>query len=227
MKLCIIGDSWASNAERSCSYLELNHILDRYSCKYINVSAAGASNFGQLQILKYQILENYKNDFDYIVWVHTEPARDFTEFISLDYGPIKDDHFSDISLTKFYQDIEYINRQNYNFAQQLFLKFNIPFFIIGGAGPLPDYVNEYSCFSKKIKSWNQEICEFKKMPENCYTHHLIKMIDYGRYTPTEVYEELAAVDKLEKFMRRRLDLYPDGAHPNKVFYQNLVERILN
>ena len=83
MKFCIIGDSWAGNKTTtvqtvlSNEFARTNHTVD-------NLAASGASNQGQLRYLEFQYLE--RNNADYIIWFYTEPVRNFTEFVTLDYG---------------------------------------------------------------------------------------------------------------------------------------------
>ena len=93
MKLCVIGDSWAGIDP----YKELIiNLLSQAGHSVINLAHGGASNHGQLQNLQYELLE--KDKVDYIIWFHTEPVRDYTEFISMTYSfdNIPSPYFSDI-----------------------------------------------------------------------------------------------------------------------------------
>ena len=227
MNFCIIGDSWGGNFP---SNLNIFHkILEPMGHTVTNISAGGASNRGQLQQLEYQVLNN-NSDFDCIIWIYTETVRTFTEFISLDYGSVDDIDvaktvFSDLTYCDFYQDLNYIANQDFKYAQRLFEKFSIPFVVIGSAGVVDQDVNKYNFSLWTLYSWNQEISGLKNIPINCYTHHVIKMADYGNYDKKTVLSELEKIELLEKAMKDTTK-YPDTRHPSIDFYPDLVERIL-
>jgi hypothetical protein len=226
MKFCVIGDSWSTE-----QFSDIEQIFTVKNHSVVNISRNGASNFGQLRTLRYQVLDQGSTDFDYIVWFHTEPARDFTEFVSLDFADDKSDsvagstQFPGLTRRDFYKDLEHIESQNYAYAQQLYNQYRIPFIVIGGAGPL-HYPANFDFVSWSLTSWNQEVSGIDFMPVNCYHTHVTLMLSAGNYNRQEVLEEIDRLDQLESVMRSRRDLYPDETHIAKELYPALVNRIL-
>lgn len=225
MHLCVIGDSWAGNV--SCNLGIFDRLFGDLGHGITNISSGGASNFGQLKKLEYEHLRKGAR-FDCVLWIHTECARDFTEFVSLQYGNdehVRKSQFPAVGLHDLYADFGHIQLQNFRYAQDLFDNFSAPFIIIGGAGPVHVPLDSFTFVPWHLPSWNQEICKLDIMPWNCYTHHVVKTVEFGRYDKKQVMHELDGVDFLEKLMRKRKDLYPDGAHPSLNFYPDLVRRV--
>lgn len=225
MKLCVIGDSWADIDEYRTL---IENLLGQAGHSVINLSKGGGSNHGQLQNLQYGLLE--KNKVDYIIWFHTEPARDYSEFISMIYSfdHIPSPYFSNIGKKNLIEDLHFLNTQNYQYAQDLYEQYHTPFLVIGSAAPLSPSIENFSFFQYKIDSWNKQISGFEDMPLNCYTHHLVRMLTHNKeYKSEQAFEELQKTDKLEIFMRSDKQKYPDTAHPNLCFYPDLLNNILN
>jgi len=226
MNFCVIGDSWGGNIPYNLGIFQ--KILEPLGHTVTNISTGGASNRGQLQQLEYQVLENNSN-FDCIIWIYTEPVRNFTEFVSLDYGDdinAANTMFPDLTYCNFYQDLNYIANQDFRYAQQLFEKFNIPFVVIGAAGIVDQDIDKYNFSLWTLHSWNQEISGIKNIPVNCYMHHVVKMIDYGNYDKTTVLSEIEKIELLEKLMKDDNITYPDNFHPSIDFYPDLIKKIL-
>lgn len=226
MKICIIGDSWGGSINNYIGVFE--NLFAKHKHSVLNISAGGASNRGQLQMLEYQVL-NKNSDFDLIIWIYTEPVRNYTEFVTLEYG---DDEsavttvYSELTYHDLRQDLEILAQKDFEHAQRLFNVHHIPFFVIGGAGRVTDSIDNYSFASWVKKSWNQEISCWKKIPTNCYTHHLVRMVRHGNYDKKQSLEELDFTDRLEKFMYSNKKQYPDGRHPNIEYYPGLVDQII-
>ena len=242
MNLCIIGDSWAfrrvvdqGDNESMNEYCKkqsiLTQLLEDQGHKVVNIAVGGASNFGQLRTLKYNVLEKNLIDFDYIIWFFTEPVRDFTEFISLDYNNLGDKfdgkiQFPNLSFTNFYADIEYLKFQNFEYAQELYNCFKIPFMLIGGSGPVVNIPDKFNFVHWKLASWNQELCRLDIMPQNCYLHHVVKMLDYGNYKRDEALKEIENIEKLNNIMGNNKELYSDKFHPSINLYKDIIKQIL-
>jgi hypothetical protein len=227
MKFCIIGDSWAGNKTKnvqtilSKEFVMANHTVD-------NLADGGASNRGQLRYLEFQYLEH--NSADYIIWFYTEPVRNFTEFITLDYGNDIEaalQFYPNLTYQQFNKDFSYVATQDFALAQQLYDHYKIPFVVIGGAGVVDPLISEYTFSKWTLHSWNQEIVQFDRMPINCYTHHLVLMLDkFSEYNKEEALHEMTLLEKLETEMLTNRQKYPDGRHPSMDYYPFLVERIL-
>ena len=231
MKFCIIGDSWGTNHPKQFNYGCLSNELIARGHDVLNISAGGGSNFGQLQNLVCQVLEKNNVDFDYIIWMLGEPSRDFTEFISLDFGNDElagKSQFPEMTFNDLYKDLKYIEYRNYLFAQEIYDKFKIPFIIIGCSGSITNFSENFNFAKWRLKSWNQEICGLTEMPVNCYRTHIKLMIEYGKYDEIVATEELTRQSILYELMRTTGNKnYPDGFHPSTELYIELVGRILN
>ena len=241
MNLCIMGDSWGARRvtekdppEHATGYdpqkLIVDQLCEQCGHTVLNISKNGASNFGQLKTLRYNILEKNLINFDYIIWFHTEPVRDFTEFVSLDYNSPGDKfdgniQFPNLSFKNFYTDIEYLKFQNFKYAQSLYKRFKIPFILIGGAGPIGHMHAKFNFVHWKLNSWNQELCGFTTMPKNCYLHHVVKMLNYGDYNREEALKEMTNLEKLDILMHNNQTIYGDKAHPSVNLYPNIINRI--
>jgi len=239
-----MGDSWAFRrvgdrlpGESVDEYRKKQSIITQL-LKYkghsvVNIAEDGASNFGQLKKLRYNVLEKKLVDFDYIIWFHTEPARDFTEFITHEYSHDKGidnldgkNQFLNLSFKHFFNDISYLKIQNFKYAQDLYERFRIPFIVIGGAGPIGNIPDKFNFVHWKLNSWNQELCGLEVMPTNCYIHHVLRMIDYGNYDRVESLEEIKNIEKLTTIMHSNTELYSDKAHPSINLYKNIIDQIL-
>ena len=243
MNLCIMGDSWGSRHvvdrlpdESMDEYRKkqsiITQLLEYKGHSVVNIAEGGASNFGQLKKLRYNVLEKKLVDFDYIIWFHTEPARDFTEFITLEYsceGNTKLDRknqFPNLSFKHFFNDINYLKIQNFKYAQDLYDRLKIPFILIGGAGLIGNIPDKFNFVHWKLNSWNQELCGLEVMPTNCYTHHVLRMIEYGNYDRVESLEEIKNIEKLTTIMHNNMELYSDKHHPSINLYKDIIDQIL-
>ena len=234
MKFCVIGDSWGLTSPTIPGYQGLDLILQKRGHEVVNVSQSGASNFGQLLVLDFQVLQQGQTDFDYIIWLHTEPVRDFTEFISLHYGVESDDNlgrqqFPELTFRHFYKDLEYLNDRNYAYAQQLYETYHIPFLVIGGAGKLNESIKNFGFVHWSQISWFQQILNLNdslSIPKNCYHHHVLRMCDGRYYNRAEFLEEIELLDQLEKAMLEDPTKFPDGGHVAEHLYVPMLDQLL-
>jgi hypothetical protein len=230
MKFCIIGDSWTGwtpdpeDNRDSDMYLQ---VMEQYLNTHghivtTNISQCGASNFGQLRMLEYNV--NF-NDFDYIIWLYTEPSRNLTEFIGTNDLKIQ---YPELSFKNFYKDLEYVQHRDFLYAQRLFKKHKKPFIVIGGAGQINTGDIEYPFISWLLPSWNKEISKLEPMPVNCYVHHTAILIESTQfdYNKQEILTELDNLKNLTTLMKNNQDLYHDEHHPSPHLYESLLERML-
>ena len=231
MNFCIIGDSFGNYPvgyyPPEGNRPAVNVCLEQKSHWVVkNLSAMGASNIGQLRMLKHYIEETTET-IDYIIWFHTEPARSFNEFISLVNSPDKEydrafgkERYPDIKLTSVQDDIDYIRRRDYDFAQEIYEQTNIPFIVVGAAGRLGD-MSKYSFPIFSVENWTNLITD------NCYVTHVAAMNEYkdSRYDKGEF---LDVIEKLEKQERSRINNpdWPDRYHLSAKHYCPLVNDIL-
>lgn len=234
MKFCVIGDSWGMNVPGQAGHGCIDQILQQKGHQVVNISQGGASNFGQLLMLNFQILQQGNTDFDYIIWLHSEPARDFTEFVSTHYRNNNNDEvgqqqFPQLSFENFVSDLEYINNQNYIYAQELYKQYHIPFLVVGGAGKLNETIGRFDCVHWSLPSWFQQILNLdntSSIPKNCYHHHVTLMCDGGMYDRIEFLQEIALLDNLEKIMKHNKTKFPDSAHAAEYLYTPMLELVL-
>ena len=230
MKFCIIGDSWTGwtrnpeDPRYSTMYLPA---MEQYLNKHghivtTNISQGGASNFGQLRMLEYNV--NF-NDFDYIIWLYTEPSRNLTEFVGTNDLKVQ---YPELSFKNFYKDLEYVQRRDFLYAQRLFKKHKKPFAVIGGAGQINTDDIAYPFISWLLPSWNKEISKLEPMPVNCYVHHTAILMESTQfdYDKQEILNELDNLKNLARLMKNNQDLYHDEYHPSPHLYESLLERML-
>jgi hypothetical protein len=224
MKFCIIGDSWAGwgGEERKYQFIIENYLQNLGHSITANTSAAGASNFGQLRMLEYNV--NF-DDFDYIIWLYTEPARSLTEFLNTE-DFIK--QYPDLSYKNFYKDLNYVQHRDFAYAQRLYTRYRKPFAVIGGAGQVNKNDIEYPFINFLLPSWNKEISKILHMPINCYIHHTATLMESTQfdYDKQEILNELDNLKNLTTLMKNNQDLYHDEYHPSPHLYESWLERML-
>lgn len=234
MKFCIIGDSWTGWASTVASHdpAKRNNMylapIDNYLVKHghevvKNISAPGASNFGQLRQLKYEVDQT---QFDFIIWMYTEPIRNIVEFVDTEDCKIQ---YPDLSFKNFYNDLEYIQRRDFLYAQRLYKKYKKPFGIIGGAGQInPNDIN-YPFIKYILPSWGKEITNIKNMPINCYItffNHFAKRTKKLKYNKQELLTEIDRIEQYTEYRENNIDLFPDYYHPSPNLYESWLKRML-
>jgi hypothetical protein len=222
-----MGDSWTGwTTLNECNQYHIapinNYLKDLGHTISIDISQPGASNFGQLRMLTHQV------DFstiDYIIWLYTEPARSLTEFYNTEDFL---EQYPDLSYTKFYQDLNYVQHRDFVYAQGLFAQHHKPFAVIGGAGQINKHDIKYPFIDFLKPSWNKEISNLENMPINCYTHHVetLMIVDKFNYDKSEIMNELDNLEKLTYFMHNNEELYYDKYHPSPHLYKSWLESML-
>lgn len=226
MHFCVIGDSWGGNFE--CNLGVFEETLSAHGHTVDNISSGGSSNQGQLRKLEYNYLET--NTPDYIIWIYSEPVRDFTEFVSLRFGDDANavkDTYPNLTYTEFYQDLTYLATQDFRHAQRLYDAYKVPFIVVGAAGQVDRSIDNFTFSALTIHNWSQEIAKLEHMPVNCYLDHVLWMCEWkNTYNRQEVLEEISLLQSLEHVMLTDAQRYPDGHHAAREFYPPLIERIL-
>ena len=235
MKFCVIGDSWAgwtgansihtlASGWGPAKYLAP---LDNYLSKHghtisENTSACGASNFGQLQMLEYQ---TDFTRFDRIIWMYTEPARNLTEFAD---NEDLEKQYPDLTRKNFYKDMDYVQTQDFKYAQRLYETHKKPFIVIGGAGKINKLDVDYPFIQWLLPSWNKLLCELENMPVNCYVHHVATLMESPsfNYNKAEILEEIEKLEQLTRLMKNNKELYHDECHPSLHLYDEMLEKLL-
>lgn len=210
MNILIMGDSWGKSEIEFC-FLKRKHIV-------FNKSLPGATNFRILKDGKC-FLEHIINfvKIDLIIWFQTEYARDINHFVR---------HYSgDLSLG-YYTNLDQIHGHVYQLITDIRqLAPNAKWAIVGAQAPLYKSM-DYMWADLLITDWKAEILE-KELPFCHILRHNLGLIHKEKYDLTILHKELVKSDIILKSMSDRLDLFPDGSHPNKQKYDELCERILN
>lgn len=233
MKFLIIGDSWGIGEYKIENHIMeavpdtgLDYYLTQLNHTVVNLSAGSACNFGQLRNAGMH-LTDVCNDYDYIVWFHTEAVRDVPDTIiddDLD-GPKQFPEFS--SIKDFDQAMEYISYQNYKFAQSIFDQHSIPFIAVGGIGRLSKSIDNFSFAKMKIYSWAQELlkCNFE-LPVNFFNRaRLEEVFEKFNFDQESVTQHLTLADRYRSECMRS-KLFPDNVHVHRDEYKKLAHRIL-
>ena len=236
MKFCIIGDSWTGWAavgesapegptKRNSQYLApIDRYLEQHGHTVVeNISAPGASNFGQLRQLRYEVDHD---QFDYIIWMYTEPIRNIVEFIDTEDCKTQ---YPDLSYKNFYEDLEYIQHRDFVYAQRLYKKYKKPFAVIGGAGQINTLDIDYPFIQYVLPSWAKEITSIENMPVNCYItffNDFAKRTKKLKYNKQELLSEIAGIEHYTAYRENNPDLFHDYYHPSPNLYESWLGRML-
>jgi len=236
MKFFILGDSWGvgewnkiNGKFESIPNTGLDHWLRENAHSVTNISAGSAGNFGQLRHA-YWTLDQH-SDYDYIIWFHTECIRDIEEIIinGPDEARIQYPNFDSTNIN---QSLQYIQLQNYKYAQQLYEHYQIPFIVIGGQSTVPDTIKNYSFAHWVITSWLQELLKLEYLPpENTFFSwgKIERILDHFNIDRKQYildhYDQLERAKEIVK-LAQHSKLFPDDCHPCRHCYQILAERIL-
>lgn len=232
MKFFIMGDSWGQGEYKNCQLVP-DTGLERYLLELghtvTNVSAGSACNFGQLRHAYWTLKEHA--DYDYIVWFHTEGVRDIDQIILRDPtdAPIQ---YPDFDLDYNYvQALEYLANRNYQYAQECFNEFQIPFIVIGGQGPVANSIHRYNFYRHLIPSWPKQLlamnidpslCTFVNWPQlqNIIQHF---GLDEKKFIKANINE----FDRVEqvRVLLEASDLFPDDMHPSRDCFKQLAKDI--
>ena len=237
MKFFILGDSWGvgewtntAGVYKAVPDTGLDHWLRALGHSVTNISAGSAGNFGQLRHA-YWTLDQH-SDYDYIVWFHTENIRDIIEIVinDPDEAAIQ---YPDVAMANIDQALQYIQEQNYKYAQYLYDRYHLPFIVIGGHSAVLTTIKNYSFAHWVIESWLKELLELNGLPPN------IPFVDswpklerilqhYGIDCKQYIFEHIDELDHNSEItqLATRSKLFPDNAHPSAKCYQELATRIL-
>jgi len=236
MKFFILGDSWGvgewtkiNGKFESIPSTGLDHWLQEKNHSVTNISAGSAGNFGQLRHA-YWTLDQH-SDYDYIIWFHTESIRDIEEIVINDPDEARI-QYPDFDPSNIDQALQYIQLQNYNYAQQLYERYQIPFVVIGGQSAVTDTIKNYSFAHWVIASWLQELLKLDYLPpENTFfswkkLERILKHFEIN--SKQYILDHHAQLDLSRGIQQlaKHSELFPDNAHPCGRCHQALAKRIL-
>lgn len=235
MKFFILGDSWGVGEWTKVSgnfEIVLNTGLDYHLTQLghtvTNISAGSAGNFGQLRHTYWTLKE--KADYDYIIWFHTESMRDIEEIL------IKDPeeglkYFPNFDIKNFESALDYLDFENYKYAQTITDEYNIPFIVIGGQCPVNSVINQFSFAQHTIQSWLAELLDLNfDPPKNTFfSWNKIKRIldHYGIDEKEFIINNIEQLDCAKVIQDLVVDStnFPDNAHPSDKCFKQLAQRI--
>ena len=236
MKFFVLGDSWGVGEwTKKGGILELipNTGLDYYLTQLghtvTNISAGSAGNFGQLRHAYWTLKDN--SDFDYIIWFHTESMRDIEEILIADPEEgIR--YFPKFDISNFESGLDYLDFENYKYAQTIADEYNIPFIIIGGQCPVNSAINQFSFATHKIDSWLAELLELEFIPpkNTFFSWDKIKRI-LNHYNIDEQKFIIDNIDHLDRAtaiqkLAVKSPLFPDNGHPSRECFEQLANKII-
>jgi len=235
MKFFILGDSWGlgewsnkNNVFELIPNTGLDYYLTQFGHTVTNVSAGSAGNFGQLRHTYWSLKKN--SDYDYIIWFHTESMRDIEEIIINDPDEgLK--YFPDFDITNFESGLDYLDFENYKYAQTIADEYNIPFIVIGGQCPVNPIINQFSFGKHIIYSWLAELLDLDFIPpkNTFFSWDKIKRIldHYGVSEKDFIINNINQLDNSKKIQDLAVKslLFPDNGHPSSACFKQLAQRI--
>jgi len=236
MKFFILGDSWGVGewAFKKGNYMQvpntgLDYHLTQLGHTVTNISAGSAGNFGQLRNAYWTLKEN--SDYDYIVWFHTESMRDIEEILIQDPDEGQN-YFPDFDISNFESGLDYLDFENYKYAQTITDEYKIPFIVIGGQCPVNLAIDQFSFAQHIIHSWLAELLNLNWTPpkNTFFSWDKIKRI-LNHYKVDEkefIVKNIEQLDcaKVIQDLAVKSPLFPDNAHPSSECFKQLAQRII-
>ena len=236
MKFFILGDSWGVGewaSEKSILVPVPNTGLDYYLTQLghtvKNISTGSAGNFGQLRHAYWTLKE--KSDYDYIIWFQTESMRDIEEILIKDPDEGRR-YFPEFDISNFEAGLDYLDCENYKYAQTITDKYNIPFIVIGGQCPVNSVITQFSFARHTIQSWLAELLNLNFTPpkNTFFSWDKIKRI-LDHYNVDEKEFIVNNMDQLDKStlinnLAKSSSCFPDNAHPSRDCFKQLAQRLI-
>jgi hypothetical protein len=235
MKFFILGDSWGvgewtkkSGIFESIPNTGLDYHLTQLEHTVTNISAGSAGNFGQLRHAYWTLKE--KSDYDYIIWFHTESMRDIEEILINDPDEGRR-YFPNFDITNWEAGLDYLDLENYKYAQTITDEYNIPFIVIGGQCPVNPVINQFSFAHHIIHSWLAELLNLNFTPpkNTFFSWDKIKRI-LDHYNINEKEFIINNIDQLDcakiiQQLATESPLFPDNGHPSGQCFEQLASCI--
>lgn len=213
MKILLVGDSWGCGIwpARSNDYRVVHKGLELYLSEKHNVtnmSVPAGCNFTAHD----NILKNYSN-YDYVVWIVTEPDRSFQKFNEYFKEPKLHDHYDneyDIYTNSIRSHKKIINSIKKACGSKTIL--------IGGLHKL-DRSDLYNGFFFTA-NWLDIL-----QPNDLKTYYV------GHHRDIAPESEISACRNYQNYlMKNKKHFFPDGIHPNELSHKilcNKIEEVIN
>ena len=231
-RFLICGDSWGVGAYRyegngiyPIPNTGIDYYLRQHGHYVKNIAQGQASNYVQLKELS-KTLEADSN-YDYVIWFQTEPNRDIIDTV-LGNALESVTQYPSFDIKDYSKCMSYIKDRNYQYAQYIYDKFNVPFVVVGGLSKIDDSIMNYNFVSYVIKSWLDDITNYEyDLAENMHQNIMLKVLtECHNVDKGYMVREL---DKM-KLVEESLETHPNfsnGVHPNAEQYAKLTTRLLS
>ena len=232
-RFLICGDSWGVGAYRYIGNpptaikpipnTGLDYFLTQQGHIVTNIAKGADSNYLQLKLLV-STLEQSTN-YDYIIWIQTEPNRDIIDTVvgnSIESVA----QYPGFDFTDFKKCMSYIKTRNYQYAQYIYNKFKVPFILVGGLSAIDSSIENFKFAKVVIPNWLNDITDGQyQLAENMHQDIILKVLD--RYTPIDkqfMVEELDRMKRVEEILETHPN-FSNGVHHNAEQYKKLAVRI--
>lgn len=232
-RFLICGDSWGVGAYRYIGNPPVNiepientgldYYLTHQGYEVTVIAKGNASNFVQLKELATHL---ETNSYDYVIWIQTEPNRDIIQTVMGDAleSAIQ---YPDFDIKDFAKCMSYIKDRNYQYAQCVYNKFNIPFIVIGGLSSIDPCIKNYTFAKVVIPNWLDDITENNfDLAENMHQDNMLTVLT--TFTNVDKAYMVEELDRM-KIIEDTLETHPNfsnGVHPNAQQFEILASRIL-
>ena len=202
--IVIVGDSFGVPWNVNPPEYHTEYLLKELGYNVTNLSVAGTGNRQHmLKLLNYS-LSNKAPDF--IVWFHNNSYANVMLWDTKDSTETR----------SFSQEFEIANITAYNMALNLKNKFKCPWYVIGGAGFLPDIFFKYNIHDEFINCWRSQILndDLPALPIYSYTLDTRYILHELNSDSTEYKNYLIKHAKIiSDKLKGEKELFPDGHHP--------------
>jgi hypothetical protein len=218
-RILIMGDSWADwripqihGIDRETDDHHITGKLKKLGYAVTNCSRTGNSNLMALRSAK---AATASEQFDWVIWFHTEVFRD--------------DNMYDADKPFYLMDMARdLAREQYKMFEQFRNEHNLKAIVIGAQAPTFDFIRDYIKIEMLIEDWRSEIMNFK-FPF-C---HILALNEFYEIlqkpmcldTPRDRIKFLGEVEIIYNMCDKRRDLFPDSAHPGEGPHTDLTKKL--
>ena len=198
---------------------DISYYLRKMGHRAVNIAKGGDSNINQLLRLR-QLLAVHDN-FDYIIWFHTEPVRDYV----LNNFDDSIDHYKEaLPRDEGYDEIvEQWLTKTYDMASEIYSSHLVPFVVIGGMTKLHPIIDRYPFARHKMMDWANDMLLEQVLPHpdnfgqyNKFADDFVDVFNHDRFVK-EADESLAWIQHC--FGNPR---FPDWGHPDRLAHEDLA-----
>ena len=141
-------------------------------------------------------------------------------------------YFPDFDISNFESGLDYLDFENYKYAQTITDTYSIPFIVIGGQCPVNPAIYQFSFAQHIIHSWLAELLDLNfTPPKNTFFSwdKIKRILDHYKVNEKEfIVNNIDQLDrtKIIQIMAEKSPVFPDDAHPSSDCFKQLAQRIL-